>query len=171
MGLNGLLKKLGLTVIKAESTAVEFAGAVLVKGVLVLAGSVALVLDPIVLREFVMYFLHVIIAVGLGQYAGRSYGSINPIALDDTLMGNSFIRSEPVAVDQQKPGLWIKLLYGQVHAFKRSFQDVDLVNLAVTQVGNGIGKSVLFNERTQLVALLFCQLLGVINKRVVKIPW
>lgn len=134
MGLNGLLKKRGLTVIKAESTAMEFAGAVLVQSILVLAGSIAFILNPIVLREFMMYFLHVIIAVSLGQDAGRSYRRVKPVALDDAFMGNSFIRGEPVAVDQQKLGLGSELLYGQVHAFKRSLQDIDLVNLAVAQI-------------------------------------
>lgn len=171
MSLNCLLKKMGLTVIKAERTSVKFAGTMLVKGILVLPGSITLVLNPVVLREFVMYFLHVIIPVGLGQYAGRSYGSIDPVALDDAFMGNSFIRGEPVAVDQQKLGLWIELLYRQVHAFKRSLQDVDLVNLAVAQISNCIGKCVFLNERTQLVTLLFCQLFGIINKRMVEIPW
>ncbi len=159
MGLNGLLKKLWLIVIKAESAAVKFAGAVLVKGILVLAGSIALVLDPVVLREFVMYFLHVVIAVGLGQYAGCGNRGIKTIALDDAFVGNPFIRGEPVAVDQQKLGLRIELLYGKMHAFKGSLQDVDLVNLTVAKVGNGIGKSVFFNEGAQLVTLLFCQLL------------
>lgn len=159
MGLNGLLKKMRLIIIKAESTAVELAGTVLVQGILVLAGGVAFVLGPVVLREFVMYFLHVIIAVGLGQYAGRCNGGIKPIALDDAFMRNPFIRGEPVAVDQQEFRLRVELLYGKMHAFKGSFQDVDLVDLAVAKVGNGIGQGVLFNKGAQLVPLLFRQLL------------
>ena len=59
---------------QVERAAVERRGAVGFYGLAVLAGGVALVALPVVLGVLQREAVHVVVAVGLGKYAGCGYG-------------------------------------------------------------------------------------------------
>src|SRR4051812_40330585 len=105
----------------------KFTWAIGIQSNLVLPGGISLILGPVVAREFVVELLHKIIPVSLGKNAGCGNGGIEPIALYHAFMGDLLKRGKAVAIDQQQLGLGIELFNGEVHAFKRSLQDVDLV--------------------------------------------
>ena len=65
-------------------------------------GGVTFVLFPVVVRIFQVHFFHVFVAVGFGKHRSGSNGKILAVALDDALVGNGFIRDEPLAVDKQE---------------------------------------------------------------------
>ena len=67
----------------------------------------------------------------VGKNAGCSNGCIYSIALDNAFMRNLSEFLKTVSVDEQELGLGVELFDGDVHAFERSPENIDLVDLFI----------------------------------------
>lgn len=81
-------------------------------GLAVLAGGVALVASPAILRALVVEGVHIVVAEGLGQNAGGGDGLVFAVALDDGGVGQGAVGLEAVAVDDYGFGSYAELVQG-----------------------------------------------------------
>ena len=94
----------------------------------VFPGRISFVFLPVVYRIFLGDPHHVVVAVGFGQYRGRSDGRIRRVAFDDATVRNIQRCPEPVSVDQQQLRFHRQSFDGAGHRRERSVQDVDPVD-------------------------------------------
>ena len=84
-------------------------------GVAVFSRWVALVAMPVILWIFLGKFVHIVVAVGLCEYAGGGNGEIFPIALHYCGMWQVVIGLEPVSVNYYCLWAHLQLVEGSVH--------------------------------------------------------
>ena len=129
----------------------------------------AFVAVPVILGVFLVYLLHEVVAVGLGQNRGRRDAHHLAVALDDGLVGNGFaargvlVGVEAVAVHQDVFGARGELIQSAMHRQNGGAQDVDLVDLFVVHDADGPGQSLTLDDGTQFVAHALRELLRVVE--------
>ena len=94
----------------------------------VLPGWVSLVFIPSIRRILLMQDPHMLVAIGFGQYGGRSYGCINAISPDNAGVRNFFYGLEAIPVHEQEFRILTELLHCPVHGKDGSIQNIDLVD-------------------------------------------
>lgn len=86
---------------------------------IMLAGGVALVAVPAIVRVFLVLLFHVVVAVGLRQYRCRCNCLVFAVALDDALVRQVTLIDEPVAVDEKELRMYGQFGYCKIHGMKR----------------------------------------------------
>jgi hypothetical protein len=143
---------------------VVFTQAVFFDGVAMFPGAISFITIPAIVGEFGMKPAHVFIAPGLGKDACCGNRGENGISLHDTTMRGTPVADETITVDEQELRSEFELIEGEVHGFERSFQDIDAVDLGLVYEGHSPCEGVGFDVRSQQVAVLFSDLLGVIEE-------
>ena len=133
----------------------------------VLLRGVALVALPVVERIFVGKAVHVVVAEGLGQDAGRRYGLILAVALHDGGVGQVAVGREAVAVDDDRLGTCGQLVESAVHGEEAGVEDVYLVDLLGCDHAHRPRHGVAYDLIAQSVASFLRELLRVVEQLVV----
>lgn len=132
-------------------------------------GGIAFVVVPMVHGVFLVYVVHVVVAVGLGEDAGGGYAHIAGIALDYGRVGDGGLRMwrgpwhEAVAVYYDMEGDVGELVEGMVHGHDAGAEDVVPVYLVVVHLAYCPCEGVVLDEPAQCVAFFLAELLGVIE--------
>ena len=148
---------------QVEGHAVVGRGAVLADGFAVGGGGVALVVVPGVAGVLVVQAQHVVVAVGLGQYAGGGYVHVLGIALHHRLPRCGAVGLEAVAIHADALGPHLQAVQGAVHGQYAGVEDVHLVNLLSGDDAHGPCHGLLLDDGAQFVALALGELLAVVQ--------
>ena len=116
-----------------------------------------------------MQSIHIIITVCLGQNGCRSNGQELPISFYHSSVRQILIFMKTVTVYQQMFRTDLQLVNSPMHRQKRSFQNIDFVNLFRSYDSYRPSNRFTLNNLTQLVPLALCQLLGVIQQIILEI--
>lgn len=147
--------------------------------------GVASIVIPSIKRKFLVEFLHVVVAIGLGKNRCSSDAEVLAIALHDGLVRNKaslpirervtvgifiegfLVRVEAVAVYDEMLWAHLECIDGSVHGCDACAEDVHLVNLLWSDDAHSPRYGIALNLLAQTIALLRCELLGVVEHFVV----
>ena len=135
----------------------------------VLFSRVAFIVIPIIIRELLMKTIHIIISIGFSQYGSGSYRKILPVSFDYCRMGDIGIFIETVAVNEQMLRPDRELANSPMHGQKRGTENIYLINLLGRHHSYRPCYRLFLYHFPECIALLFCQLLRVIQQLILKI--
>ena len=127
-------------------------------------GRIAGIAVPPIVRVLLMEFRHIVVAVSLGKYRRRSDGEVFAIALDDRRVRKVVVFVESVAVDDERLRTHLQLVDSTVHGGDAGTEDVHLVDFLRTDDTHSPCYGVALNLLTQHIALLRCELFGVVQE-------
>jgi len=158
---------------EVEGAAVVRRGAMLLDALAVLLGGIAGIVVPTIVRILLVEFLHVVVAVGLGEDGGGCDGEVFAIAFHDGGMGQGMtllgtvrvfiVGVESVAVDDEGFGTNGKGIDGSVHGCDAGTEDVHLVDFGCSHNAQCPGYGIALDFLAECIALVGCELLGVVQ--------
>ena len=141
--------------------------AILTYSLPVLLRRIALVRLPVVLRIFLVEFVHIVVTECLCEYRRGGDGQILAVAFDDGGVGQGAVGLEPVSVDDDGLRSHGELVEGPVHGEDGGVEDVYPVYLLWGDDAHSPGGGIALDDLAEGLAPPCRQLLGVVEIGVV----
>ena len=158
--------KVGLQGAHLEAFSVKWCKAKLLNGFTVFSRSIAFIAVPFIFRIVRVKGQHEVIPIGFRQHTGGCNGGEVGIAFDHAFVGYAGIGGEQVSVNEDKAGLYGKLVQGKVHGLERRAQDIDPVDLLMVNAGHGPGNGFIPDHFAQFIPVRRLHQLGVVQQGV-----